>query len=1157
MPASPENINDPNFTFAGEFLNAQEYWAPGYAWHYLDEPDPTRPTALPVHYFAGQFGHDYDPFERSSIFEFHETYIANKIISRPITDVAELEKRRDLLGALAGSGQLPQLKEALLGASALTAALAEMFVPHEGSFGDGEMVYDSYVMGKSEIADLEEVSFQGGQKLITTEEALVAPLKGVTTNAGNVERAAEILEKIGESFVASAENIANLGQRIGAVLNREAIDAVRSRIAELPEAERSTQDDQYPYDKELSELPGYGLATTRYYFNPDWGHFNGKTGDWAANVMARVVDLATVVKFAGLISEDGWHFAVPGVEVGVAGAWKFQQSKERQTLGDGLFNQYPIVGLVSSNGSGKTFATERDFGARIARQTLGHAPMSELNTFQLHSSFNMLGRYNSNGRGDHGELVNELQRWKQALNKSGDHPVFYLDEAMSTASPFGQAALNLAFARYIQEQGGFVSLATHNEHVANMLEEWQDAGLYTFGHNGSRYQMVEGCADSGFIEVARSRTLDGKYADLMEAYLRGDLAIEYAPNYPAIPNGYSQSERKARMLADGGLGYMFPELVHDAAYVLLSNDGNALKGQDNEHEALLYCSDPVDFVELVERQRTFKALAGYAELEDLDEDLSLLNDRLELFLEYVRDEDPATLLRHLNPIFMSEGFHGKKEPSLDDHGLIAKIAAYAELLAALRPDHDFGNLWNQLSELNAEAVQLWAAHETELLALEDQSFYARRKLGDQYQENVRNVLGRAVDRVLPVIEQTSFEAGDLNKFWLDEKMRPMIDALRSPNLLYNKETHDYTPYEFAKSAEKQASSASLLLALGSVGGAGSQELAKLMFAEPDLMAALEALGLHAQQIDSVHVRQGVSYLQSLTASYPDAPPKAKARFADGWTSKFSPLASRRSIRRLVSNTVLGKESELSKALKRLSSLTDTAQRVASGEYSLVDFNETGEVRLESVKSIFGSDKHQPFDYDLEANLAGTALSGEHSVGKTYSTQHVTNAVLMAMKTGVVPASSATLPYFERVSYISRVAQEMDADASAGQQEIDIWADHDRILSTAKTAITFADEVGSSTSPKYQAAFAAAAAAVNAARGHRLVITTHHDGFLDFAEKAVSLAVQGIVRDESGKRTINNTKVISNPIPFAKEVGLPERLVQLAEKYYAELTSRSK
>ncbi|MCL2451293.1 hypothetical protein FWD20_00175 [Candidatus Saccharibacteria bacterium] len=1083
---------------------------------------------------------------------------------------------------LAESEQLPELRKALVGAMALADALGSAFWPSgDDSNWNNSSLYEMYVMGLETESEIYVPNL--GYEHHRTNEAMNIVLDDIATNVGSLGRIASLLTTIDETFEPSAVSMKYLEYCIRNLLNRDSVDQVRTWMSD---EQARCQFGSYPYDRFLSWLPGYGRPDNRYYSGGDtFGHFNHNPSNWADNVLARMVDLVVVTTLASMIAEDEWHPAIPGdTDSEISGAWKFQKPKGEQTLGKGLFNEHSIVVLVAANGSGKTFAMERDFGARIARQALGWVPAEQPNEFELHTSFTMLGRCNSRGIGNHGALVNEFRRWKEALRHIGKKPVFYLDEAMSTTSPLWQAALNLAFARYVQENGGLVCLATHNEHVASMLKKLKDAGLYSFTNDPDNpYQMVEGVADSGFIDVVRSRGLGEDYAGLMEDYLDGSLKISYTPDYPAVPeSGYDQTKREEMMERDGGLAYMFPETPHSPAYVPLSKDSDLLSGMSSEQRQLLCNSDPVEFRELIERRRTIEVLAGYGELDDLVDDLNLLGVNLETFLKIVGNKDPSVLLQQLNPIWAFNFQHGfghkitdEVTPSLSKNGhfnldgdasyypivrdisLAAKALAYVELLELLGFG-DFTKLRDSLSFLSSQIDKLRSAHEQELQLYDNsqnrRQYYFLKGINKQHTDKIQERLRQAARLASTAIRKIDFKGSSLEKFWLRDDLKPILEVLAQPETTFDSNQHAYVTGE----SERQENPNSELISTSIKMGSGIGKLIELMQSEPTIMDALERLEQHRDQIDSVHMRQGILHLQNLVNNRTATPSETvdDSNSTDAWHSDYSPLTKKQR----PENPFWQEEPrEIAEAIDRLLYLGDLAKRVSSGEYALAKFNDTGEVRLDSVKDIGHGSRHQPFDYSIRSDQAGVTLSGEHSAGKTYGTRHITNAILLAMKMGVVPASYGNLPYFERISYISRIAQEMDVEASAGQHEVDVWADHHRIISGARTAITFADEIGSSTSPKYQAAFAAATLAANAARGHRLVVTTHHDGFLDFAEEASDLGVQGIVLTESGdqiERTIvDGEKVISNPLSFAEKVGLPPQLIRYAREYHDKLTAR--
>lgn len=1169
-PVNADNIerggvHDPDFTIAGSFLNAEVPDENSLSWQALEELGLNQnPVALPVVYFAGTRGYAFRPFEGSSVFTRQEAYIADRIFSKPVDDTSLLEERAETLEQIARSDQLPRAREALVGMRGLTNALYTMLCQHaDNEYSDNwDMLYEAYVMRSKDEVYAPDLNYRDYTRLrhnyAPTDEAMELVLASIEPNR-SIAAMAESLGAIDPRFSRTAENLTLLGERIADTFSRQSVDSIRQSMDEY-EVNEEHELSRRAYEEFLSTLPGYGYDTSRYYVNPEWGSFNPSTGNWAANLDARVVDLGVVVTFASMISEDGWDRSIPGVEGIIEGAWKPRSTKNAQTPGQGFFNDYPIVGLVSPNGSGKTFATERDFTARIAKQTIGHAPAERARNYLPQSSFNMLGRFNSHGRGDHGELVNELQRWKYGLDSMGERPLFYLDEAISTASPYGQAALNLAFARYVEELGGSVSVATHNEHVASMLQRWSDAGLYTFTDQGEeKHVMIEGVADSGFIDVARQRGLPEVYALHMESYLEGAFELGHSPAYPEVPSGFSEQERIAMMVRGGGLSYMFPDETNSPAYVLLSDDAGALQGYNLEQTKLLYYSDPVPFQELVERRRSMVELSDYEQLEDLAADIDTLG-LMDAYMMHVSEKAPTQLLQELNPLTYIYNFYkdeesGEFDPSdikiesVDAH-LILKIDAYMELLQALYPSNEaLSGLRAQLDPLYKQIDELEASH---VANAADVEFWQKDRIVKEYRRAVAKVSSQAIAISFQAISDFDIDSAEVN-FWRNDDARSALEKLSSPAPQYDNDSGRFIEVDVMDASANLRNMESLgVLARINI----APTLAALLLQEPDISSSKRSLAKHYDAIDSVHVRQAVSHLQSLfegTVARKDEQ-EAEGEAAEPWHSDFSPLTGKKFHERTQFEKVFAKQSDIAKELSMLSQLTELARKVASGEYSLTNFNSSGDIDLRAIRDLGGDSKHHPFDYSVGGSSSAVALSGEHSAGKTYSSKHVASALLLAMKIGVAPAGYASLPYFERISYIDRVAQEMDADRSAGQQEIDIWADHDRILSGSGTAITFADEIGSSTSPKYQAAFGAAVAAVNSSRGHRTVVTTHHDGYIDFIGRQDAGHVQGITRDQSGKRTISNEKIISNPIPFASDIGLPKRLIELAEGFYAELTA---
>jgi hypothetical protein len=1163
--SSPE-LDNPHFTFAGEFMTAYKYEVP-------DDPalaammyDPSRyrlksqaSMAQPFCYYVGTHMDEYRPISGSRLVAggrpidfagYNQRRVAgilNEVLGAPIVDKEVIESRSEIIHGLSSSQSLPDIIQSMKGVYGLTSSLSALLDYRSPSEDRGDL---GHFFGPRTERMLLEEYFAGREG----KDAMKLALEPVDTGNSELGALAHRLGALGgEVFDESAANLAKLSESIGSVLCAKVLDAAK--------VERDGVDANNflsPISRALSGLLGYELGPSRYY-SDDVFDDHPQPGIWVGNVLARVDEMMAVVSLSRIVGEEGWPRSLPGPELDRRRVWNLSKPRSDQHDGEGLFNAgKQVVVLVAPNGAGKTYAIERDVGGVLSQQTFGCVPAKTPNkggpiTYEPNTAFTILGRFNSFGWANRGELVNELERWKEVLRDMGDHPIFYLDEAISTASPIGQAALNLAFAGYVQEKGGRVCLATHNEHVGAFVAEEQDdidAALYTFEPTEDNpYSMREGVSDSGFNDVVRSGRLGAHYASLVDRYLDGGLGIDYAPAYPEVPAGYSEEQRNSMMNRRGGLAYMFPETVNSPAFVPLSNDSGLISGGGTELPKLLYRSDPVAFAEILERQRSINELSAYEEIDDWRDALRLLSSHLGPYLTLIQVPGPVSVLEGLNPVtqadevwITTDEMHDDIDVSLPD-----KMAAYIGLLQGLFPDHQLGDVLLELGSVGPEIDALRAEHNEEVDTLQDGMETSRREMLEAEKRHlgqVEKLVKGAVNKALCVIEELDFEGLELQEFWRDDSNAELIQRLTGPHVYYISGNDAEDGVDDAADRDTQFDPTQNSYQ-------GSEYIASLLLEEEKIIGALSRVEHHADLIDSVHIRQGVSHLLEQANGYLEVSAEQPPLVGHPapWHSRYSPTSTLKSAEDSFWDFEPQRTTQATMTVNQLTLFTDLAQKVASGQYSIAEFNATGTVELDGVQSIYKDQKHQPFDYAIEQEHAGVAFSGEHSMGKTYSTRHVANALLLAMKLGVVPARRGKMPYFERIGYIDRVAQEMGAPISSGQQEADVWADHEEIMSSAKTAITFADEVGSSTSPKYQAALAATMMASAARRGHRMVITTHHDGLLEFANGSPGLTVHAIEMAKDGQRVIRPNTIISNPISFAEQVGLPERLVELAKYYY--------
>lgn len=1007
-PPVPE-LNDPNFTFVGPFLRPPMQ-APEDAW--IDELRGQQPGdgIIPVTCISGSpYNFGYEPFQRSPHIlgvggNWPVTAIMNEILGSPVLDGNAIETRREIMSELAGSNVLRRIAAAIYDADKLAGSLKGLFVPVSEDDYDqcAQAPIAALLLGQPTVfapgprrdgTGLEYKTFQ-------TRDIINPLLSNARRNADSFLVIADLLGQTGPQVGKYAKALHHLGSSIRTTLE----DLGHFTHTDAPTDGGDTSSLETLCDSYLSGLKGYGLPSRRYHLNPDHGNFSRAPGEWVGNVGAIINEMSAVVTLACMAHDDGWQRVTLGPDTPLCATWKFQRAKESQTPGDGLFNQHPVVILTAPNGSGKTFATERDFGALLARQTLGYTPATSPNSFSPFTSFHSLGRCSEEGSGNHGALEGELRRIRAALENMGEHPVFYFDEPLSTTSPIGQAAVVLAIAQYIQENNGCVSIATHNELIAQIANEILHAGLYTFTNDAQNpHRMIEGVADSGFSEIVRKAGLDD-IAEGMHAYLAGQLAISFAPSYPALQEGYSQATRERLMNTPDELAYLFPDTVHSPAFVPLSDDSGLIRGSSPEHTALLYVSDPVHTQELAERRRTIAALAGYSELATLRDDLEIVRTDYEPFAREAQSKSPITLLLQLCPVDLTIGEDQK--PIVTDFTYIEKTGAYVRLLQLLHPNEHLEDLERQLSELSQQALHLQQKHQATVRLSKPITHHERTEADKQFQDSIKEILQATAENASRRLKDFTFAENIPDRFWAKEEMRRELARIASPSMRFDDSIHDYCPPRFRASGRTEPQLSAMLIDLK----AGCETLASILLSEPMVTAAITRLEQHADIIDSVHVRQGIGHIRRLVASGPTMPSSAglSTQPRPAWHSEYSPLTANRSRKSPTLADHNDKRSNLVKTTDRLMYLVGLAERVSSGEYALAEFNTTGEIRLDSIKDLSSSPRHQPFDYTLGTDQAGAMLSGDNSSGKTYSAIHVVDALLLALKTGVVPAQCLTL-----------------------------------------------------------------------------------------------------------------------------------------------------
>ena len=180
-------------------------------------------------------------------------------------------------------------------------------------------------------------------------------------------------------------------------------------------------------------------------------------------------------------------------------------------------------------------------------------------------------------------------------------------------------------------------------------------------------------------------------------------------------------------------------------------------------------------------------------------------------------------------------------------------------------------------------------------------------------------------------------------------------------------------------------------------------------------------------------------------------------------------------------------------LMQLQTLCHIAGGLDKAGYTPVTFNNTGVVRLENMfRKTSGSKSpiiRNPVSYDGGRAIA---LTGPNGSGKSFYQQSTAKAILEAHAFGYAPATTATMPIFDKVLYTDRVTKH-DEDLSSFAQEIETWKTVHSIVEGSEGRVFIGiDEPFTTTSEKYQEALTYATISNFLANGKSyLSVATHN------------------------------------------------------------------
>ncbi|MFH1479134.1 MAG: hypothetical protein ABIG92_05115 [Candidatus Omnitrophota bacterium] len=205
------------------------------------------------------------------------------------------------------------------------------------------------------------------------------------------------------------------------------------------------------------------------------------------------------------------------------------------------------------------------------------------------------------------------------------------------------------------------------------------------------------------------------------------------------------------------------------------------------------------------------------------------------------------------------------------------------------------------------------------------------------------------------------------------------------------------------------------------------------------------------------------------------------------------------------------------------------------------------------------DEQVPLDFTMNDNEKVKIFSGSNMSGKTFAEKTLIWNALSGLTTGYAPNGGMKMPIFDHVVYIDRVTAQIDRKLSSFGHEIEYWKTFLNAIDDDDLALVIIDEMGSTTSPKYQSALSYAMSEEMLEKGHFLVVASHNHAYIDAFENTndkYSNTYNLLTRiDEEGKAVFDYKLVPghepSNSIAVAKTMGFDKMVGYIEEDNKAD------
>ena len=226
------------------------------------------------------------------------------------------------------------------------------------------------------------------------------------------------------------------------------------------------------------------------------------------------------------------------------------------------------------------------------------------------------------------------------------------------------------------------------------------------------------------------------------------------------------------------------------------------------------------------------------------------------------------------------------------------------------------------------------------------------------------------------------------------------------------------------------------------------------------------------------------------------------------------------------------------------------------ECAAVDFNETGVLHLEDLYSIFESKDQVRHTIYIDENRRVFIVNGPTMSGKTVLEKSLDISIPMGITTGFTTAKRAKMPLYAGAMHFDRITAKKKKykKLSAGGNEFMVLTEGLEIAAASKTPMFITtDEMGSTMSPQYQAAFGHSFVNIAHGQGHYLVFSSHNHKLireLDRLSEQTRVYYLDYEINALGeidfKFKLTPGYAPSEEIAVARKLGMPEAILRRAE-----------